>query len=90
MPLLVLSPTNYLPNLDLLVTTPTKAQINVACFHPLCRIAEERVVERSKDRVSKLYERHLRKYPAHFDSPRMRCAVRPPLRLRRKEGENSF
>jgi len=28
-PLLVLSPTNYLPNLDLLVTTPTKALTNL-------------------------------------------------------------
>jgi hypothetical protein len=65
------------------------SKLNYYMNKPSFRLAEERVVERSNDLVSKLYGQHWRQCTG-VDSPRLRCAGRPSLRLRRKEGEEKI
>src|ERR1700712_3973642 len=56
-------------------------------FLPSFPLAEERVVKRSDDRVSKYTSGISANALACIYSPRLRYACRPSLRLRRKEGE---
>jgi hypothetical protein len=60
---------------------------------PSFPLAEERVVERSDDRVSQPgghYRQCISANIRRVDSPRLRCAGRPSLRLRRKEGSCNY